>query len=140
MDDEAAFVGKLGLADFLSDLRSELAEAMSRAQNEPLKLHVEDVTLSLDLGVTVDNTASGEVAAKAKFWVFASVEGKVGGEHAVHNMTTQHVTLTLKPRMETVTVDANGRPATATSDVDVSSPAAATAERVQIPAPQTTDP
>lgn len=101
--------GALGLADFLSDLRAELAEASRRAEGQTLRLGVDEVTLSLDIGVTL--TATGEASAKvgAKFWVFASAEGNVRGELARERMTTQHLALTLRPRLEEVVSDKSGR-------------------------------
>ena len=41
MSESEEFEGALGLADFLSDLRAELAEASKRADRESLKLGVE---------------------------------------------------------------------------------------------------
>jgi hypothetical protein len=38
MSEPEPFDGALGLADFLSDLRAELAEASKRAEDESLKL------------------------------------------------------------------------------------------------------
>ena len=42
MSDAAEFENRIGLADFLSDLRAELAEASARAEGESLKLGVDE--------------------------------------------------------------------------------------------------
>ena len=111
--------GTLGLADFLSDLRAELAEASRRAEGQALRLGVDEVTLSLDIGITL--TTIGEASAKvgAKFWVFASAEGSVRGERSSERMTTQHLTLTLRPRIEEVVRDNSGREKVRIRGVDV---------------------
>ncbi len=90
----------IGLADFLADLRLELSEAIDRAEGETLKLGIEELTVSLDVGVTVSGRAGGSVAAKAKFWVFASAEATLEAEASRERVTTQHLTLRLKPRIE----------------------------------------
>jgi hypothetical protein len=101
--------GALGLADFLSDLRAELAEASRRAEGQALRLGVDEVTLSLDIGVTLTTTGEASAKAVAKFWVFASAEAGVRGERSSERMTTQHLTLTLRPRIEEVVRDESGR-------------------------------
>ena len=73
------------MADFLSDLRAELAEASKRAEHDSLKLGVEEVTVSLDVAVTIAKRGEASAKASAKFWVFASVEGGVTGERAPPN-------------------------------------------------------
>ena len=111
--------GALGLADFISDLRAELAEASRRAEGQGLRLEVGEVTLSLDVGVTL--TTTGEASAKvgAKFWVFASAEAGVRGERSSERMTTQHLTLALKPRIEEIVRDESGRETVRIRQVDV---------------------
>lgn len=90
----------IGLADFLADLRAELNEAIDRAEGETLRLGIEELTVSLDVGVTVSGQAGTTVGAKAKFWVFASAEASVQGQVSRERVTTQHLTLKLKPRIE----------------------------------------
>ena len=111
--------GVLGLADFLSDLRAELAEASRRAEGQALRLAVGEVTVSLDIGVTLTTTGEASAKAAAKFWVFASAEGSVRGERSSERMTTQHLTLTLKPRIEEVVRDESGRETVRVREVDV---------------------
>jgi hypothetical protein len=108
MADSVKPEGALGLADFLSDLRAELDEAERRAQGQTLRLGLEEVTLSLDVGVTVTTTGETSAKASAKFWVFASAEGSVKGVRASERLTTQHLTLTLKPYIEEIIRDENG--------------------------------
>jgi hypothetical protein len=124
MGDAAEFENVIGLADFLSDLRTELAVASRRAEGESLKLGVEELTVSLDVGVTVGRKASGSAGVKAKFWVFASAEAKLQAEASRQRMTTQHLTLTLKPRIDI---------AGATRGVDVEGEFAAGEERPRLP-------
>lgn len=102
MTEPVEFDGALGLADFLSDLRAELAEASKRAENDSLKLGVEQVTVLLDVAVTVAKKGEASGKARAKFWVFASVEGGVTGERSSQRAATQHLTLTLKPRIGSI--------------------------------------
>lgn len=111
--------GALGLADFLSDLRAELAEASRRAEGQALRLGVDEVTVSLDVGVTLTSTGEASAKASAKFWVFVSAGGSVRGERSSERMTTQHLTLTLKPRIEEVVRDQSGREAVGSRGVDV---------------------
>ncbi len=112
--------GALGLADFLSDLRAELAEAARRAHGESLILEVGEVTVSLDVGVTLTNTTEGSGKASAKFWVFASTEGHVRGERSSERAATQHLTLTLTPRVTEVVHYADGGEAVLERSVTVS--------------------
>jgi hypothetical protein len=120
------------LADFLSDLRAELAEASRRAEKESLKLGVEEVTVSLDVAVTL--AKKGE--ASAKFWVFASAEAGVKGERSSQQVATQHLTLTLKPRTEEVVIDETGKAHLIRRGVDVTGAIAAAEERPDLPAPK----
>jgi hypothetical protein len=135
MSETEEFNGALGLADFLSDLRAELAEASKRTEGDPLKLGVEEVTVDLDVAVTI--AKKGEVSAKAaaKFWVFASVEGGVKGERSSQQVATQHLTLTLKPRTEEVITDEHGRMRVMRRGVDVTGAMGTGEERPDLPAP-----
>jgi len=96
---------------------------------------VEEVTVSLDVAVTV--ARKGEVSARAgaKFWVFASVEGGVKGERSSQQLNTQHLTLTLKPRTEKVIIDETGQARVIRRSVDVTGPISADEERPDLPAP-----
>jgi hypothetical protein len=109
----------LGLADFLTDLRSELAEAAQRAESDPLRLELDEVQVSLDVAVTLGRKSEGSAKAGAKFWVIASAEAGVRGERSVQRATTHHLTLTLKPRLEQVVIGEDGRPAVIRTQVDV---------------------
>ena len=137
MSESEEFDVVLGLADFLSDLRAELAEASKRAEQDPLKLGVEEVTVSLDVAVTIAKKGEASTKATAKFWVFASVEGGVRGERSSQQLTTQHLTLTLKPRAEEVMLDETGQPHVIHRGVDVTGAIEASEERPDLPAPQT---
>ncbi|MFI7582052.1 trypco2 family protein [Kocuria kalidii] len=125
MADSGEPEGALGLADFLSDLRVELDEAQRRAKGKSLHLGLEEVTLSLDIGVTVTTTGEASAKASAKFWVFASAEGSVKGVRASERLTTQHLTLTLKPYMEEIIRDENGQVTVVKRTLNVSGEAVA---------------
>jgi Trypsin-co-occurring domain 2 len=114
------FDGSLGLADFLSALRAELDEGVKRAEGQPLKLEIDEVTLSLDVAFTKAKKGEAEVGAKAKFWVFASADAKVKGELSSQRVDTQHLTLKLKPRIEEAWVDQSGTVHVLRRSVDVS--------------------
>jgi Trypsin-co-occurring domain 2 len=129
------FEDRIGLADFLTDLRAELSEAQSRASGDALKLGVEEITLSLDVAYTL--TKGGEVSAgvRAKFWIFASADARLAGTVSSERAGTQHLTLTLRPRLEEVVIDQEGKQATITRGVDVTGGFAEGEERPAIPAP-----
>jgi hypothetical protein len=126
----------MGLADFLSDLRAELAEASQRAEQESLKLGVEEVTVSLDVAVTLAKRGEASAKASAKFWVFASAEAGVKGERSSQQVTTQHLTLTLKPRSEEVIIDETGKARVLRRGVDVTGAIAPREERPDLPTPK----
>ena len=69
-----AEVDRIGLADFLTDLRAELSEAQSRAAGDSLKLGVEEISLTLEVAYTLTKAGKTSAGVKAKFWVFASAE------------------------------------------------------------------
>lgn len=129
------FDGGLRLADFLSDLRAELAEASKRAGNDSLRLGVEQVTVSLDVVVTVAKKGEASANAKAKFWVFASVEGGVTGERSSQRAATQHLAVTLKPRIEKVEIDETGGVSLTTRGVDVAGELEQSEENPELPVP-----
>jgi hypothetical protein len=129
------FDGALGLADFLSDLRAELAEASKRAEDDPLKLGVEEVTVDLDVAFTIAKKGEASARAGARFWVFASVEGGVKGQRSSERVSTQHLTLTLKPRSEEVITDEHGRARVIRRGVDVTGAIGAGEEHPDLPAP-----
>jgi hypothetical protein len=100
--------GALGLADFLADLREELAEGQQRAEGSSLKLGVEEVTVSLEVAVTTARKGGVSGKVRAKFWVLSA---ELGGsaERSSQRVGTQKLTLSLKPRIEQVTYDAQDR-------------------------------
>jgi Trypsin-co-occurring domain 2 len=135
-EDLEGFEGALGLADFLSGLREELAEASKRAEQESLKLGVEEVTVSLDVAVTIAKKGEASSKAMAKFWVFASAEAGVKGERSSQQVTTQRLTLTLKPRTEEVIIDDTGKARVIHRGVDVTGAIEAHEERPDLPPPR----
>jgi hypothetical protein len=135
MTEPGGFEGALGLADFLSDLRAELAEAAKRGESDSLKLGVEEVTVSLDVAFTIAKKGEASAEAGAKFWVFASAEGGVKGERSSQRVSTQRLTLTLKPRTEEVVTDERGQARVIRRGVDVTGAIGAVEERPGLPAP-----
>jgi hypothetical protein len=130
-----AFEDRIGLAEFLTDLRAELSEAQSLAAQDPLKLGVEEISLTLDVAYTLTKQAEASGGVKAKFWVLASAE--VGAKASVSSdrSRTQQLTLKLKPRMEQTVTDQQGRQHTLTNGVDVVGGLAPDEEAPPIPAP-----
>ena len=110
---------QIGLAEFLTDLRAELSEAQSRSAQDSLKLGVEEISLTLEVAYTLTKAGEASAGMRAKFWVLASVEGGIKGSTSFERARTQQLTLTLKPRVEKVVIDEQGRQATFTRRVDV---------------------
>lgn len=135
MTERREFDGALGLADFLSDLRTELAEASKRAENDSLRLGLEQVTVSLDVAVTVAKRGEASAEAKAQFWVFASAGGGVKGERSSQRVATQHLTLTLRPRIEKIEIDESGQARVIARGLDVSGELEQGEENPQLPVP-----
>jgi hypothetical protein len=95
------------LADFLADLRVELALAQQQAEGASLKLGVEEVIVSLEVAVTTGRKGGGSGKVSAKFWVLNAEAGGTG-ELSSQRVRTQQLTLTLKPRIEQVTYHPQG--------------------------------
>ena len=131
------FEDRIGLADFLTDLRAELSEAQSRASGDALRLGVEEITLSLDVAYTLTKGGEASAGVRAKFWVFASADARLKGTVSSEHAGTQQ--LTLKPRVEEVVIDQEGKQTTITRAVDVTGGFAEGEERPAIPAPTKPD-
>ena len=131
----AEFEGRIGLAEFLTDLRAELSEAQSRAAKDSLKLGVEEISLTLNVTYTLTKEAEASAGIKAKFWVLASAEAGAKGSLSSEQADTQQLTLTLKPRVEQVVNDQQGQQTTLTRGVDVEGSLAAGEERPTLPSP-----
>jgi hypothetical protein len=119
MTDSPEFEGALGLADFLSDLRAELSEAASRAEGEAMKLELTELTVALDVGVTLALKAGVEGKVGAKFWVFGKAEAGVHAEASRQKANTQRLTLKMTPRIEHSWTDQAGKTHTSSAKVDV---------------------
>lgn len=91
---------RLGLAEFLTALRGELAESQKRAEDDPLKLAVGTVELSLDVAYTLEGSGSAEAKLKPKFWVIDFGEVGVSSSVRSERMRTQHLKMVLTPRVE----------------------------------------
>jgi Trypsin-co-occurring domain 2 len=126
---------RIGLADFLSDLRAELSEAQSRVAGDSLKLGVEEISLTLEVAYTLTKAGEASAGVKAKFWVFASAQADLKGSLSSERAGTQQLTLTLKPRVEQVVIDRQGQQTTVTRGVDVEGALAAGEEDPALPSP-----
>src|SRR6266567_9478300 len=87
---------KIGLAETIDALRSELAAAAEKAQGQEIQFPISSVQLEFQVGVTWDTEAKGGV----KFWVL-----ELGASGSYANESVQKVTLNLE-----APVDDEGRP------------------------------
>src|SRR6266516_3675847 len=126
---------RIGLAEFLTDLRAELSEAQSRAAGDSLKLGIEEISLTLEVAYTLTKGGEASAGGKAKFWVVASAEAGAKVSLSSERAGTQQLTLTLKPRVEQVVVDQQGQQTTVTRGVDVEGALAAGEEQPAPPSP-----
>ena len=92
--------------------------------------------MELDVAVTIAKKGEASAKASAKFWVFASAEAGVKGERSSQQVTTQHLTLTLKPRTEEVLIDETGKARVIHRGVNVTGAIAAREQRPDLPAPK----
>ena len=124
---------RIGLAAFLTDLREELSAAQSSAAGDPLKLGVEEISLTLEVAYTLTRGGEASAGVKVKFWVLASAEAGIKGSVSSERARTQQLTLTLKPRVEEIVVDEQGRQTKITRGVDVEGSLVAGEQRPPIP-------
>jgi hypothetical protein len=96
-------------------------------------LGVDEVTVTLEVAHMA--TMSGEVSGKVtgKFWVFGSAEAGAKGSHQRERSGTQTLMLTLRPRIDTVTVDDRGRETKTSTGLDVHDRVAAVEQQAQVP-------
>jgi hypothetical protein len=80
---------KVELAELISQLRSELTEAMREGQDSELRFELGPVELELSVGVDRETKPGGKV----KFWVL-----ELGAEKSTTTSSTQRISLTLDPR------------------------------------------
>lgn len=106
------------LADFLADLRAELALAQERATG-PLKLGVEEITLTVDVTYAAESSQRAGAGVKATFWAVLSGEVSVQADRSASQSRTHTLTLTLRPRMEEEVLGADGQHSTIMSEVNV---------------------
>ena len=67
----------LGLAEFLADLRAELARARDYAADDSLRLAVDQVEVSLEVTSTLERSGETDARVTAKFWVRNRLRGDV---------------------------------------------------------------
>ena len=118
MPGSSELTGSLRLADFLGDLRDELDEARLRAERRSLQLEVTEITVSLDVQVTMERRREASAGLRAQFWVLAGNAG-VKGSASAERANSQHLTLTLRPRVDEVIIDADGHSRVASRGLDV---------------------
>jgi Trypsin-co-occurring domain 2 len=87
---------KIGLVEAIDALRSELAAAVKKVQEQEIQFPIGSVQLEFQVGVTWD----AEAKAGAKFWVL-----ELGTSGSYANESVQKVTLNLE-----APVDAEGQP------------------------------
>ncbi len=78
---------KIGLVETIDALRSELAEAVKKAQGQDIQFPIGSVQLEFQVGVTREVEAKGGV----KFWVL-----ELGASGSYANESVQKVTLNLE--------------------------------------------
>jgi len=78
------------LGEVIGELRRELQQAIDAGEGQPLRFELGPV----ELEATVVVEKSGGAGAKVRFWVI-----DLGGEGRASQSSTQHVKLTLQPRM-----------------------------------------
>lgn len=86
-------MARLELSDMIVGLRKELLVAQAKAAKEQLRFKVEEVDLEVQVTVSTEATAEGNV--KWKFWIFSEAEAKAGG--TVGKETVQTIRLKLIP-------------------------------------------
>ncbi|WP_405777438.1 trypco2 family protein [Streptomyces sp. NBC_00859] len=89
MNDGAVAAPVTGLAELISQVRTELAEAQRRIGDSALRLSVEKVTL--EIAVQVSREVDGE--GKLRIGVVT-----VGGSRSVTRDNTHHIKVELQPR------------------------------------------
>jgi hypothetical protein len=107
------------LAEFLEDLRAELGRAQANAANEPLKLGVDKVEVTLEVTTTLEGSGEVDGRVKAKFWIFTSAEAGAKGSVTAGRARTQTLTLTLTPALEETATDPEGTTTTVRRGLDV---------------------
>ncbi|WP_328524034.1 trypco2 family protein [Kribbella sp. NBC_00359] len=132
-------MGELGLADFLTALRGELAEAHRRAEGDSLRLGVGQMELTLEVAYTLERSGGADAKVKAKFWVLEFGEAGLSGSIRSEHVRTQHLKLLLTPRLEGTVVDAEGVATTKIRVLDVHGQVDQQEEQPELPEPPRTE-
>lgn len=75
-------VEKIGLAEMLTDLRSELLKARDEGAGKEMRFEVADVELEVMVSTTKEAQGKGGV----KFWVYNAEAGVSGSEGKTHRL------------------------------------------------------
>ncbi|MFB7475223.1 trypco2 family protein [Kitasatospora sp. NPDC056184] len=78
------------LSDVIRDLRGQLETAVADAAGQAIAFELGDIELEVSMAVE----RSGQAGAKVRFWVV-----ELGGDAARGRTDTQHIKLTLRPRV-----------------------------------------
>lgn len=120
---------RIGLVEYLADLRADLSLAREQARDDAMEavpegqsgevvwLGVEDVTVELQVVHEHSLNASLQSKIKGKFWVFAEAEVAAQASAAAKSIKTQTLTVVLRPRVETIDGE-SGRRTSGSVDVD----------------------
>lgn len=128
-------ISSLRLADFLGDLRDELDDARSRAVGRTLQMEVTEITVALDVEVRYERRRETSAGLRAQFWVLTGNAG-VTGSASSERANSQHLTLTLKPRVDEVVAGADGHSRVASRGLDVVGSFAPHEELPDLPPPE----
>ncbi|MFF4605364.1 trypco2 family protein [Streptomyces sp. NPDC001339] len=79
------------LASVIRDLREELKQAITAAEDEELRFELGQI--ELEVSVALERT--GHAGAKVRFWVVES-----GADATVGALSTQHIKLSLQPTLK----------------------------------------
>lgn len=129
-------VERLGLVQFLADLRSELTEAQNRTAGPlaegVLRLGVEEVTVTLEVEHVSTTSAGASAKVEGKFWVFGSASASAKAGHESQRSGTQTLTLRFNPQWEVTSVNEQGQSKTSRTGLDVADNVTSAEERARL--------
>jgi hypothetical protein len=97
---------RVGLAEFLTELQTELSKARSRADRRDLEFSVDGVTLEVDVSYTLtESRDDAPTGVKPEFWVVGSATQNASDAAGSAHSQTQHLIVQLTRRPETADAD-----------------------------------